>query len=105
MAYLAWTMMGIAIWHFTIFVDDKFWGGIIGAFVAATLGALLFGWLIHGLDAPSRADTTIVTALEGIPGALLGLLAAYAYGARKEAQQRRQRPAARAAGAGRLPTG
>ena len=86
MAYLAWSMMGLAVWHFTIFVDDKFWGGIIGAFVAALLGSVIFGWLIHGFDAPSRADTTIVTTLEAVPGALIGLAIAYAYGARKEAR-------------------
>ena len=34
MAVLAWVMMGLAIWHFTIFVDDRFWGGIVGAFIA-----------------------------------------------------------------------
>ena len=32
---LVWVMMGIAIWHFAVFVPDRFWGGIVGAFVAA----------------------------------------------------------------------
>ena len=31
MAMLVWAMMGIALWHFTIFIPDRFWGGIIGA--------------------------------------------------------------------------
>ena len=28
-------MMGLAIWHFTIFLPDRFWGGIVGAFLGA----------------------------------------------------------------------
>ena len=35
MGMLAWVMMGIAIWHFTIFLPDRFWGGIVGAFLGA----------------------------------------------------------------------
>ena len=27
MGMLAWVMMGLAIWHFTIFMPDRFWGG------------------------------------------------------------------------------
>ena len=33
---LVWGMMGIAVWHFAVFVPDRFWGGIVGAFLAAT---------------------------------------------------------------------
>ena len=32
MNLLVWVMMGIAIWHFAVFVPDHFWGGIVGAF-------------------------------------------------------------------------
>ena len=52
MAALVWVMMGIALWHFAIFVPDHFWSGIVGAFVGAVLGALLFGFLVHGLTVP-----------------------------------------------------
>ena len=38
MGMLVWVMMGIAIWHFTIFLPDRFWGGIVGAFVGALAG-------------------------------------------------------------------
>ena len=38
MAMLVWVMMGIALWHFTIFVPDRFWGGIVGAFLGALFG-------------------------------------------------------------------
>ncbi len=90
MALLAWVMMGLALWHFTIFVDDKFLGGIVGAFLAALLGAVAFGLLVHGLRVPGLDDTTLVTALEGVPGALIGLALSWVLGARRE----RGRPAA-----------
>ena len=32
---LVWVTMGIAVWHFAVFVPDRFWGGIVGAFGAA----------------------------------------------------------------------
>ena len=41
MGLLAWVMMGLAIWHFTIFLPDRFWGGIVGAFVGALVGAIV----------------------------------------------------------------
>ena len=83
MAILAWVMMGLAIWHFAVFLPDRFWGGIVGAFLAAAIGAVLFGLIVSGFSPPSREDTSIVHALEGIPGAVLGLAVCYAIGMRK----------------------
>ena len=83
MAALVWTMMGLALWHFTIFVPDRFWAGIVGAFLGAVIGALLFGVLIHGFTVPGRNDTDVLTALEAVPGALLGIAAIYFYGAKQ----------------------
>lgn len=83
MALFAWTMMGLALWHFTIFAPDRFWGGIVGAFLGALAGAVIFGLLINGLSVPARDDTTITSALEAIPGALLGIGAVYAEGVRR----------------------
>ena len=85
MAALAWVMMAIAIWHFTIFLPDRFWGGIVGAFLWSIIGALVFGFAIHALDLPSRDDTNIVTALEAIPGTALGLGVCWLLGVRSEA--------------------
>lgn len=84
MGMLAWVMMGLAVWHFTIFLPDRTWGGIVGAFIGAIIGAILFGLVIHGFDVPGQDDTTIRTALEGIPGAVLGIAALYAEGVRRE---------------------
>ncbi len=84
MSMLVWVMMGIAIWHFTVFVPDRFWGGIVGAFLAAIAGAALFGFLVSGLSVPGRDETELVQALIAVPGAGLGLAASYVYGSRLE---------------------
>jgi len=83
MSLLAWTMMAIAIWHFTVFVPDRFWGGIVGAFGAAIVGAVVVGLLVHGFSIPGQHDTTLVEAFIAIPGALAGLGACYFVGDRK----------------------
>src|ERR1700678_3435873 len=84
MGLLAWVVMGLAIWHFTIWLPDRYWGGIVGAFVGSVVGAALFGLIIHGFSIPGTHDTHIVTALEGIPGALIGIGLVYAEGVRRE---------------------
>jgi hypothetical protein len=82
MAMVVWFMMGIAVWHFTVFLPDRFWGGIVGAFVAAFLAAVLFGFLVNGLTVPGQNDTNITQALIAIPGSAIGLAISYLYGAR-----------------------
>jgi ABC-type xylose transport system permease subunit len=84
MAALAWIMMGLAIWHFTIFLPDRSWGGIVGAFLGALVGSMIFGLIINGLTVPGRDDTHLLTALEAIPGAVLGIAAVYFEGMRRE---------------------
>lgn len=83
MGALAWAMMGIALWHFAIFIPDRFWGGIIGSFVFAAIGAVLVGFVLAGFSVPANDDLTLMTAIEGIPGALLGIGAAYALGVQR----------------------
>ena len=84
MGMLAWVMMGLALWHFTIWLPDRYWGGIVGAFLGALIGAALFGFLVNGLHIPGRDDTHLTTALEAIPGALIGMALVYLEGARRE---------------------
>lgn len=84
MGMLAWCMMGLAIWHFTIWLPDRFWGGIVGALIGAVIGAALFGLIIHGFSIPGRHATNIATALEGIPGTLIGLGLVWFEGVRRE---------------------
>jgi len=86
MAMVVWVMMGIAIWHFTVFVPDRFWGGIVGAFVVAMVGSPIFGFLLNGLTVPGRNDTDIEQALIAVPGALIALVASWLYGSRLEAR-------------------
>jgi uncharacterized membrane protein YeaQ/YmgE (transglycosylase-associated protein family) len=84
MGMLAWVMMGLALWHFTIFLPDRFWGGIVGAFLGALIGAIVGGLLINALSVPGQHDTHLLTALEGIPGTLVGLAIVYYEGVRRE---------------------
>ena len=84
MAALVWVMMGLALWHFTIFLPDHFWAGIIGAFLGAVIGPLVFGFLIHGLTVPGQNDTNLLSAVEAIPGALIGMGIVYWIGLRQE---------------------
>ena len=88
MSMVVWVMMGIAIWHFAVFVPDRFWGGIVGAFLAAIAGSVLFGFLVAGLTIPGQNDTEIVQAFVAIPGAALGLATSWLYGSRAEGEHR-----------------
>jgi hypothetical protein len=83
MAMLAWIMMGLALWHFTIFLPDRFWGGIVGAFLGALFGAAIFGLIVNGFTIPGEGDTHVLQALEAIPGALIGMALTYAEGIRR----------------------
>ena len=83
MAALAWVMMGLAIWHFTIFLPDRCWGSVVGAFLGALLGSFLFGFIVNGFTIPGEHETHLLTALEAIPGALLGIGAVYGLGIRR----------------------
>ena len=64
MGMLAWVIMGLALWHYTIFLPDRFWGGIVGAFLASIAGAIVSGLVInaaaHGLAIPGRHATHVV---------------------------------------------
>jgi hypothetical protein len=86
MGLLVWAMMGIAIWHFAVFVPDRFWGGIVGAFLAATAGAIVIGLLIQGFEGRDIDTTDIGTALIAVPGAVLGLAVSYGLGVRASEQ-------------------
>ena len=68
MGMLAWIMMGLAIWHFTIFLPDRYWGGIVGAFLGALFGAVALRARRQRLHDPRPDDTHLLTALEAIPG-------------------------------------
>jgi uncharacterized membrane protein YeaQ/YmgE (transglycosylase-associated protein family) len=78
-------MMAIAIWHFMVFLPDRFWGGIVGAFLVAIVGAVVFGFLVNGFSVPGRTETDLIQAFVAIPGTLIGLGIGYFIGVRQEA--------------------
>jgi hypothetical protein len=83
MGMLAWVMMGLALWHFTIWLPDRYWGGIVGALVGALVGAVLCGLILSGFVIPGLHTIDITTALQAIPGALIGMGLVYAEGIRR----------------------
>jgi ABC-type Fe3+ transport system permease subunit len=84
MALLVFFIMGIAIWHFTVFVPDRFWQGIVGAFVGAVLGSVIFGWIVQEISGKTMGETDLSTALIAVPGTLIGLGIVYVIGMRSE---------------------
>jgi hypothetical protein len=84
MALVVFFMMGIAIWHFTVFVPDRFWQGIVGAFLGAVLGGVVFGLIVQALSGKGLGDTDLSTALISVPGVLIGLAIVYAIGLHEE---------------------
>ncbi|MDX6724112.1 MAG: hypothetical protein QOD73_2516, partial [Solirubrobacteraceae bacterium] len=57
-------------------------------FLAALFGAVIFGLAVNGLKVPGPDDTHLLTALEAIPGTVLGLAAVYFEGLRRESAAR-----------------
>jgi hypothetical protein len=93
MGVLGWVMMGLAIWHFTIFLPDRFWGGIVGAFVGSLAGAIVVGLIIYSvkvsaLKIPGEKATDIGVVLYAVPGALIGISLVYLEGIRRERRSR-----------------
>jgi hypothetical protein len=87
LALVVWSMVGIALWHFAVLVPDRFWGGIIGAFLAALLGAVATDYLLPTPGIPSSNPPGVVQALCAIPGSLLALAVTYWHGSRQEARR------------------
>jgi hypothetical protein len=81
-AALVWFTMGVAIWHFTVFVPDRFWGGIVGAFIGSAAGAMVSGTIAQIALSQGIGETDLATALYAVPGALLGLAVVYGIGVR-----------------------
>ena len=84
MSVVVWAIVGIALWHFAVLVPDRFWGGIVGAFLAALLGALASGYALPAPGISSANPPGLAAGLWAIPGSLAALAASYWYGARRE---------------------
>jgi hypothetical protein len=86
MAALVWFTVGIALWHFTVFLPDRFWAGIVGAFLGAIAGAMVSGAAIQVAAGQGIGETDVGTVLAAVPGALIGMAAIYALGVSREAR-------------------
>jgi hypothetical protein len=84
MAALVWFTTGVSLWHFTIFLPDRWWAGIVGAFIGAATGAMITGAIGQIITGDSIGQTGIETVLFAIPGTALGLAAIYFLGVRQE---------------------
>jgi hypothetical protein len=84
MAAVVWFTTGVALWHFTVFLPDRFWAGIVGAFLGAAFGAMITGAIGQIITGDSIGTTGIETVLFAIPGTALGLLAIWYIGVRQE---------------------
>jgi hypothetical protein len=84
MSILVYFTMGIALWHFTVFLPERFWQGIVGAFLGATIGAVVFGGIVEIISGKGVGDTDVTTALTAIPGVVIGLAVIWAIGVRQE---------------------
>ena len=89
MAALVWFTTGVALWHFTVFIPDRFRGGIVGAFLGATTGAIVTGAIAQIAIGDSIGVTSFATAVYAIPGTLLGLGAVYLSGIRSGVEAER----------------
>ena len=87
MALLVWFTTGIALWHFTVFVPDRFWAGIVGAFLGAIAGAMTTGAIAQIASGRGIGETDIATVLVAVPGTLIGLAVVYAIGLRSDEHQ------------------
>jgi hypothetical protein len=83
-AAVVWFTIAVALWHFTIFLPDRFWAGIVGALLGAIAGGMISGAIIQIASGRSIGDTDIGTVLVAIPGTLIGIAVVYAIGVRRE---------------------
>jgi hypothetical protein len=70
-------------------MPDRFWGGIVGAFVGSLFGGVLAGLIIYGakvsaLEIPGQNATDIAVVLYAVPGAIIGIAVVYLEGMRRE---------------------
>lgn len=82
MAIVVWFTVALALWHFTIFIPDRFWQGIIGALLGCVIGGVISGAIIEFALGRSVSDTDLLTLITAVPGTLLGAWVVYWLGSR-----------------------
>jgi hypothetical protein len=83
MAVFVWVMTGIAVWHFAVFVPERFVGGIVGAFMVAWFGAVVFGLIFRVVTGGDLTHADIATMFEAAFGAVIALGASWMIGSRR----------------------
>jgi len=81
MSIIIWFTVALALWHFTIFVPERFWQGIIGALLGCVIGGLLSGAIVELILGNGLSDTDLITFLAAVPGTLIGAYVVYRIGA------------------------
>lgn len=84
MAVVVWLTVGVALWHLTVFVPDRFWQGIVGALVGSILGAVISGALVQLALGRGLGETDLLTFFAAVPGFLAGAAVIYWIGMRSE---------------------
>jgi hypothetical protein len=72
-----------------VWLPDRFWGGIVGAFLGSLIGGVITGFIIYAvkfstLRIPGEKTTDIAVVLYAVPGALIGMALVYLEGMRRE---------------------
>ncbi len=91
MSMLVWVMMAIAIWHFTVFLPDRFWSGIVGAFIGAVIGAAVDGRPLTALAFGVTAGFAGPAFVKVIADTTLRM---FGYAVKAMAEEMERRPAA-----------
>lgn len=86
MALIVWATTGIALWHFTVFLPhhERFWQGIVGAFLGALIGAVASGMIFHAISGRALGETDVLTLFAAVPGTIVGIAVVYWIGVRQE---------------------
>jgi hypothetical protein len=90
MSILVWVMIAIAIWHFTVWLPDSWWGGIQGALIAAIFGAVIGGLVWNGFAPPTRDTLSLLNIIDCLPGIAVGLGVSWFIGKKKESEAHQQ---------------
>ena len=80
MSILIWFTVALALWHFTIYVPDRFWQGIIGALIGCLVGGMISGAIVEVIFSNGLSDTDLITFLAAVPGTVVGAWVVYRIG-------------------------
>lgn len=80
MSIVVWFTVALALWHFTIYVPDRFWQGIIGALIGCLIGGMISGAIVELIIGNGLSDTDLITFFAAVPGTIVGAWVVYRIG-------------------------